>query len=618
MSSHVPLTRKDLSYAALWLFASVLAVFVALLFSSASLTGDGYIPVGNDSFYHARRILDAVSGDPGFYQFDPDIHVPEGSWLTWPWAYDYLASRLVLALVSLGIFDQPGTALAFIPVGFAAINTGLFALLLRAANIGPASTAVALFAFALSPLNQGLHGVGVIDHHFIELSLVLLTVWLGLRWAARPDSTSRAIALGVALGAAPAFHNGLFILQLPILLALGVHWLRGQSVDRAGADALAASLVAACLIFLLPAATFRELQFEFATHSWFHLYVAACTAIIILLLTRIRATQQGWGIVAIAAVTLALPIVTEAGKGAGFLVGATTLLDQVTEVYSPYRMYRDSGDALSVTRYYSWLIVLAPVLVVVAGWRLLLANGFSERLLMAAGLMGLILLQLQFRLHPFGFWALLAIGVWMLQSLEDRMRYPALGSAALGLLLVAVAYQPPLRNQLFELLPAGLSAEYATTRPLYRTLERQCATMPGIVLAGTDEGHPIRYHSKCSVIANNFLLTRQHGEKVLEVQRLMQLSPAALREDAVHVDYVFIRLNALFERTEAGSTPVPVDAVRAANPPLANALTAESLPEGFELVGELRTGDDRDLPFARLVRVIRPPDDRPSSVIPGS
>ena len=120
------------------------------------------------------------------------------------------------------------------------------------------------------------------------------------------------------------------------------------------------------------------------------------------------------------------------------------------------------------------------------------------------------------------------------------------------------------------------------------------------------------------MIANNFLLTRQHGEKVLEVQRLMQLSPAALREDAQRIDYVFIRLSSLFARDENGFTPLPLDAIRAANPPLANALTEDSLPEGFELIDELRTGDDRDLAFARLLRVIRSPDGRPSNESPGS
>ena len=46
-------------------------------------TVDGsFVPVGPDSFYHARPILDAAIGDTGFYQFDHRIHMPEGSMLT--------------------------------------------------------------------------------------------------------------------------------------------------------------------------------------------------------------------------------------------------------------------------------------------------------------------------------------------------------------------------------------------------------------------------------------------------------------------------------------------------------------------------------------------------------
>ena len=61
----------------LWLFGGWLAMTLAMNFDSASFVDGRFIPVGNDSFYHARRILDAAVGERGFYQFDAMIHAPD-------------------------------------------------------------------------------------------------------------------------------------------------------------------------------------------------------------------------------------------------------------------------------------------------------------------------------------------------------------------------------------------------------------------------------------------------------------------------------------------------------------------------------------------------------------
>ena len=81
--------NKALPYWVIWLVFGLIGAAVAMLYSSAAFVDGQYIPVGNDSFYHARRIIDAAISERGFYQFDTMIHVPEGSWLNWPWAYDY-------------------------------------------------------------------------------------------------------------------------------------------------------------------------------------------------------------------------------------------------------------------------------------------------------------------------------------------------------------------------------------------------------------------------------------------------------------------------------------------------------------------------------------------------
>ena len=108
-------------YTLIWLFAGTLAVFFAMGMLEASYVDQQFIPVGNDAFYHARRILDTAADPSAFYQFDGRIHVPEGSWLVWPWAYDYLLGRLIGTVA----ITNRMAMLAYIPVGWVYVNIGL-------------------------------------------------------------------------------------------------------------------------------------------------------------------------------------------------------------------------------------------------------------------------------------------------------------------------------------------------------------------------------------------------------------------------------------------------------------------------------------------------------------
>ncbi len=63
----------------------------------------------------------------------------------------------------------------------------------------------------------------------------------------------------------------------------------------------------------------------------------------------------------------------------------------------------------------------------------------------------------QFRFLPFGFWVLILGPLYLVDKLAERRK---LNSAAVGvacLAVLALAYQPPLRNQLFKVFPPGLS-----------------------------------------------------------------------------------------------------------------------------------------------------------------
>jgi hypothetical protein len=63
----------------IWFVAASIAVLFAMNMNTAAYVDGGYVPIGNDSFYPARRILDVALGTRDFYEFDDLMHVPEGS-----------------------------------------------------------------------------------------------------------------------------------------------------------------------------------------------------------------------------------------------------------------------------------------------------------------------------------------------------------------------------------------------------------------------------------------------------------------------------------------------------------------------------------------------------------
>src|SRR5690606_39112788 len=90
--------------------------------------------------------------------------------------------------------------------------------------------------------------------------------------------------------------------------------------------------------------------------------------------------------------------------------------------------------------------------------------------------------------------------------------------------LLAVAYSPGVRYRLFARHVVSFDPYYDSTRKLYPKFAEQCARAPGAVLAPADDGHYVRFHTNCSVIANNFLLTAQQVEKLRELKRLFASS----------------------------------------------------------------------------------------------
>lgn len=591
---------------AIWIFASAIAVMMAMNMDTAAIVDGKYIPVGNDALYHGRRILDAALGERGFYQFDEMIHVPQGSWINWPWAYDYLMAMALVAALKFSPALEPMAFVAHIPVAWIFVNAGLTLLICRRMRLGIDLTAIAMLAFCLSPLVQSLHGLGRIDHHYMELTFVLATVWLGLRFFDESVSDKHVCLYGLALALAPAFHNGLFILQLPALFIMWILWLRGRSLHVHKIRTFAITLSAGTLAILLPSEPFLDFQFQFLTLSWFHLYIAACTSVVAIYLQRTagQTNKRKWLSLPPLAIGLALPLVFNIWLGVAFISGDVALLDQITEVKSPMRMYLETRNSLDVTRMYSWLILLSPVLLLVFLVRIFRTNDATQIAFSVFAVCGILLLLTQYRFHPYGYWALFIGPMVLIGQLSIQKGFNRGMVAAICLAVVALAYQPPLKNQLFAIFAPNLNRDYAVSRAMFPVLQRACSETPGIVLAYSDDGHPIRYHTDCSVIANNFIMTSQQIEKINVADFLISLSPQQMIAKAPAVSYVFARLYNVYEDTPGGTIPRSLELVRQDNAPLfADLLLNEEIPENYELLGELRTEDERNIPYLRVFRI---------------
>lgn len=583
--------------AAIWLVATAVAVFFALLMD-ASTTPGANVPVGNDSFYHARRIIDTAETGT-LYQFDERIHAPEGAWIPWPWGYDYLmgwATRIATTLVP-GL--QPMAFIAYVPTFWLLVNAALFLGAASALRLSLEMRALAMLCFALSPLTQLLHSVGTADHHFVEHSFVLLTVWLGLRWFDGPTDSRRAAHLALALGTAPAFHNGLFILQLLPLATVFLAWTKGTAPQARTLYVFAAVLVSATLCVLLPSTPFREGMFEFGLLSWFHLYAACCTAIAMAFMGWHPFSRGGLAGLAVLCAALTAPLASQLLSGAGFLSGSFSVLDQITEVQSPYELGQRFGIEYAMG-YYSWLLPAAPLLLAYFAFRLMRERGPSRIYFASVTVLGLALMLSQFRFHYFGFFPFVAAGLVVIDHLRTRFDWHRGGVFALTFGAIALAYQPALRERLFTIYAPGAEPAYAAAQAIYAELDAACATDPGVVLADTDDGNAILFHSDCSVIANNFILRPEDQRHIDEIAKLMQSAPATVRAERPDIRYIFLR-------TESFSVPEGDEMRIVESNPMARQLLVDpEPPQGFELLRTVYRGIDEDGPrdlYARLYKV---------------
>jgi hypothetical protein len=564
----------------LWPLAAVVAAGFALVWIPAVFLDGLVVPSGLDAFYHARRILDAIEAPLGVVQFDARIHAPEGSWVPWPWGFD-AALALVARVLRDGAGIEPIRSLVFVPPAFLLVNAALLVGVCRQLRLPPAAQWLAGLCFAISPLTQNLHAVGQIDHHFVEYGFVLATLWAGLRSQAETGRAAPAALLGAVLGLANAVHNGLFLLQLPVLAAVGLLWLRGVPLGARASVALAGTLLGTTVLVALPADAFRLGFGDYELLSWFHVHVAALTALTLCALARERPTRAAIARIALIALLGAAPLLRHVVGGLSWLTGDLYRGWEASEMRAPFAGLLEPGGAIGTLRLYGGLIFLLPFSLLAA--LVAVVRSPDRRLVFACvyALFGGALLLQQYRLHHFGSFALYVLPLALMAARAAPLRAPALAWSLLAVLVVA-AHAPPMPGMLRAPPPGGYR-DFMVTRPLYPALAEACARQPGVVLAHTIDGHYVRYFSDCAVIANVLVLSGHSFGKLRESVRLFGLDPAALPREAPWVRYVLVRREDNF--TEPGT---PQQVLERNSPLRQHLLFTDAWPAEYRLLGEVR------------------------------
>jgi hypothetical protein len=304
---------------------------------------------------------------------------------------------------------------------------------------------------------------------------------------------------------------------------------------------------------------------------------------------------------------VALPVIGIIGYATTFAGGGLESTRDILEAMSPYALYFEYGAYRSV-EHLSWLMWLALPATLLNLWWAFTTRDARLQFFAVLGAGFLLMLQLQYRFGVFGVVALLLTPLLALKLLAERM--PAgprrIGVVAAGVLLLALAYLPTLKPW-NENWARGGNPLYLRMRAGFAVLGEACARRPGVVVAQIEDGHWVRYHSKCSVIGNVFLLTPQHAQKRDEVEQLLRGTPEDIVNGRPDVTYVIAhhRTEVEFPDGQGGREVPDLEDLRPALPALVGALLGDmqAVPAQYRLLWELKTPAGRV--YARLFELDR-------------
>jgi hypothetical protein len=591
--------------ALLWVVGSVIMYVGAMSSLSAAYADGHFVPDNEDAFYHARRILDSVIGHAPVIQFDPKIHVPEGSWLTWPWGFDTAMATLTSLFGPFADVDQANRVLMNIPPLFGLLAVLLVVIIARQVALPMLLTAVLVVAFALMPAAFRAFSVGNVDHHFAEMLVTLGVLSAGL-WFFRADNRrpAAAVTLGILLGGAVALQNGLFILMVPLCGTLALRWLRGEALPEPRLVRIfAATLFLMTLAACLPSEQFRRGFFEFYTLSWFHLYVAAVVAAICVVLSSVAVTRRSRWIVSGLALIAITPLVGTFWLAGEFITGSLDTIVNISEAKSPYRLLVQRGETES-TMYMTWLLVLMLPMMLINVWWAWRRRDPATQFVAVFSAFALVLFQFQYRFGVFGVLPLLLTPLLAVRELMDfRPKLKVIAPVA-TIALLALAYLPT-RTLWQTTFALGSNLAYPHIRSTWPRFADLCRKNPGIALADAEAGHWIRYSTDCSVLANVFLLTPQHAAKVVENSRLLMLTPQQLLAERNDIRYVLVFHGVALRNLENGGEGPVLEVLRQQLAPLERELLGpdDAIPAAFKKQWEVRTTHGQI--YSRLYEIVR-------------
>jgi hypothetical protein len=279
--------------------------------------------------------------------------------------------------------------------------------------------------------------------------------------------------------------------------------------------------------------------------------------------------------------------------------GELESIRSINEVLSPYRLFADNGE--ETARIYSWLLLCSVPMVLFNAWLALKVRDSHIQFFALVAALGLVLFQLQYRFHVFGELALLATPLLAIHLAQQRWPQHANRILMAGC-IAFVSLIFPIHGHWALRWTLGGHEGYREVAGAFPILKKACAERPGIVLADFNAGHWVRYHSDCNVIANPFLLTPQHTEKLIEARKLMSLTPEHLLEARQPIRYVLVfhqlqLIPGFFEPELKALLPRMV--------PLEGRLlgSLEGLPPQYQLLWSYTT--EAGQTYARLFEIVR-------------